>query len=714
MNLYPQSPLGMDADFAKPNAQYNSRVVMVLLGMMLFFVFYVAFVIASGYLFYLSVINITQYGLGYSFWIMLFKIALVVGAGMLFVFTLKFLFKKHSFENPKNIELKEEENPELYRFIRKLCEETGAPLPKKIFVNDEINAMVFYNSTILSLFMPVRKNLLIGLGLVNSVNLTEFKAIMAHEFGHFAQKSMRLGSYTYMANRIIHDMVYSRDKWDLFLDRWAQQDIRISFGAWALKGVIFVVRNILALIYRGINMLYAALSRQMEFQADLVAVSTTGSDAIITGLAKVVDGSQAMAVARQQLADAADHELFTKDIFYHQTHAKTFIDSLEERSEKAPQRTDERGVTYIFNKEDHYIPSMYASHPPNYDRELNAKKEYINGVEDERSPWELFGDAAKLRAIVTNKAYELSAWAEKKELFYSEPEKVQAFIQSEIKETVFDKKYKDAYTSRYLKGIELDNPKKLIAKFKEEFEDDTQKAYDTLYGEYLDAGLARIKKCEEEMNELVGAVQGTSGKSFVYKDKKYKKDEAGEMFNDLNEKFGKEWEWYADFDQKVLAIHLYMTKKMKMKEERKELLKRYEFQLTLQDLRERVHGGQEEFGEFVQDVSSRDIMEDEVFQLKDILREMRRAFLALLDETAEIEMPTLSNMEDISTLKVFLSPEEKIRVVDFSGDWLNEYGGQLETVSSRLVRLHFKSIGNILALQERISEAYFEGNVVAE
>jgi len=713
MNLYPQSPLGMDADFAKPNAQYNSRVVMVLLGMMLFFVFYVGFVIASGYLFYLAVMNISQYGLGYNFWVMLFKIALVVGAAMLFVFTLKFLFKKHSFENPKNIELKEQEHPELFQFIRKLCEETGAPLPKRIFVNDEINAMVFYNSTILSLFMPVRKNLLIGLGLVNSVNLTEFKAIMAHEFGHFAQKSMRLGSYTYMANHIIHDMVYDRDRWDIFLDRWAQQDIRISFGAWALKGVIFVVRNILALIYRGINMLYAALSRQMEFQADLVAVSTTGSEPIITGLAKVVDGSRAMSVAQNQLSDAADHQLFTKDIFYHQTQAKAFIDSLEERSEEAPQRTDERGVTYIFNKDDHYIPSMYASHPPNYDRELNAKKEYIKGVEDERSPWELFGNAAALRAAATVKAYQFSKWGQN-ELTYSEPERVQAFIQSELEETVFDKKYKNAYDSRYLKGIEVDNPKKLIAKFKEEFEDDTRKAYDALYGEYLDEGLASIKKREDAVNELVGAVQGTSGKSFVYKDRKYKKDEAEHMYKELHEELDKEWEWYADFDKKVLAIHLYMAKKKKLKAEKNELLERYEFQLKLQDLRQRVHSGQQEIGEFVQDVGSRDIMEDEVYNLKNMLREMRRAFLELLDETAEIEIPTLSNMEDISTLKAFLSPEERIRAADFSGEWINEYGTQLETVASRLVRLHFKSIGNILTLQERISEAYFNEETPTE
>ena len=81
--------------------------------------------------------------------------------------------------------------------------------------------------------------------------------------------------------------------------------------------------------------------------------------------------------------------------------------------------------------------------------------------------------------------------------------------------------------------------------------------------------------------------------------------------------------------------------------------------------------------------------------------------LEVLDEAAIIEMPTFSNMEEMSELNTFLLPEKPIRTIEFSGDWINEFGPQLDTVASRLVRLHFKSIGNILSLQERISEVYF-------
>ena len=79
----------------------------------------------------------------------------------------------------------------------------------------DVNAAVFYNESLLSLFLPASKNLVIGLGLVNRLNLSEFKAVLAHEFGHFSQSSMKLGTYVYTANRILADIVYARDRSNL-------------------------------------------------------------------------------------------------------------------------------------------------------------------------------------------------------------------------------------------------------------------------------------------------------------------------------------------------------------------------------------------------------------------------------------------------------------------------------------------------------------------
>src|SRR5262249_31671925 len=190
----------------------------------------------------------------------------------------KGLFKHQRVDRSLYVEVKENDQPELFGFIRQLARDTQAPFPRRIYLSPEVNAAVFYDSSLLSLVLPVRKNLLIGLGLVNSLPLVELKAVLAHEFGHFSQSSMKVGSYVYMANRIIADMVYGRDKWDEVLAQWRALDLRIGIFGWALSAVVWALRAVLGGVFRLINFTHLALSRQMELNADLVAVSVTGSD----------------------------------------------------------------------------------------------------------------------------------------------------------------------------------------------------------------------------------------------------------------------------------------------------------------------------------------------------------------------------------------------------------------------------------------------------
>src|SRR5262249_39170621 len=198
----------------------------------------------------------------------------------------KGLFKHQRVDRSLYVEVKENDQPELFGFIRRLARDTGAPFPRRVYLSPEVNAAVFYDSNLLSLVLPVRKNLLVGLGLVNVLPLGELKAVLAHEFGHFSQKSMRVGSYVYMANHIIAGMVFGRDKWDGLLAQWRNLDIRVSIFGWALSAVVWLLRQALGGLFHLINFADRALSRQMEFNADLVAVSVTGSDALVHALAR--------------------------------------------------------------------------------------------------------------------------------------------------------------------------------------------------------------------------------------------------------------------------------------------------------------------------------------------------------------------------------------------------------------------------------------------
>jgi len=192
-NLYPPGPPGITPDQLAISPAFRKKVTAVAGSIFLFLIVYLLLVAAALVL----AIACCSFGLMLILRLTSF-LPIIIGLGLIgvgvsvVVFLFKFLFAVTKDVNDQRIEITEAEHPRLFDFIRQLTEETRTPFPKKIFLSPDVNAGVFYNSSFWSMFFPVRKNLEIGLGLVNVVNISEFKAVMAHEFGHFSQKSMKL------------------------------------------------------------------------------------------------------------------------------------------------------------------------------------------------------------------------------------------------------------------------------------------------------------------------------------------------------------------------------------------------------------------------------------------------------------------------------------------------------------------------------------------
>src|SRR6185503_16583149 len=191
------------------------------------------------------------------------------------------------------VALTEQEQPDLFAFIRQLTTDTQTPFPKKIVISPEVNACVYYNDSFWSMIFPVKKNLQIGLALVNTLNMSEFKAVMAHEFGHFSQRSMKLGSFVYHVNKIIYNMLYDNKSYASFLNSWAAIGSIFAFFASVTAKLAQFIQVVLRAMYGFINKGYLRLSREMEFHADSVAASVSGSRSLVTALRRV------------ELADAA-------------------------------------------------------------------------------------------------------------------------------------------------------------------------------------------------------------------------------------------------------------------------------------------------------------------------------------------------------------------------------------------------------------------------
>jgi hypothetical protein len=152
-----------------------------------------------------------------------------------------------------------------------------------------------------------------------------------------------------------------------------------------------------------------ALSRQMEYNADLVAVRVTGSDALIHAFLRLDFANESLTQARSDLSTAADHQLYSRDVFYHQSRACEYVRARrgDPHFGEPPALPDDPNQTVqVFRLDDVSVPKIWASHPCNHDREVNAKRVYIRGPIDERSPWMLFHDAPAIREEITRQLYE--------------------------------------------------------------------------------------------------------------------------------------------------------------------------------------------------------------------------------------------------------------------------------------------------------------------
>ncbi|MFY7942955.1 MAG: M48 family metallopeptidase, partial [Crocinitomicaceae bacterium] len=211
-------------------------------------------------------------------------ILIIIGLGLglaslgifILIFLFKFLFKKHKVDRNHLYEIYEKDEPQLFSFIREIVNEVQTDFPKRVYLSNEVNASVFYDSSFWSMIFPIRKNLQIGLGLVNTISEQEFKAILAHEFGHFSQRSMKVGSYVYNVNQIIFNMLYDNESYDYLIQRWANTSRFFSFFVSIAVKIIEGIQWVLRKMYEYVNVSYLALSREMEFHADEIAANVAG------------------------------------------------------------------------------------------------------------------------------------------------------------------------------------------------------------------------------------------------------------------------------------------------------------------------------------------------------------------------------------------------------------------------------------------------------
>ena len=218
-----------------------------------------------------DVIDARPTDLSYKLLIIAGLIIMWVTVGLFGFYLIKPLFSFRSNKEHKT-EVFRNECPELFAAIDDVAEKTGAKKPKHVYLSPGTNACVFFNRSFWSIFFPVRKNLEIGLGLFNSTSIVELKAIMAHEFGHFSQRSMRIVSSIYITNSIIAEMI-DNDAWDNMIYKWRKSkwDLLCLTGN-LVYWMTYYIQKLTFQMYKFVQKEYLKLSRNMEYNADRKSV----------------------------------------------------------------------------------------------------------------------------------------------------------------------------------------------------------------------------------------------------------------------------------------------------------------------------------------------------------------------------------------------------------------------------------------------------------
>ncbi len=447
-----------------------------------------------------------------GFWTILIAGAMIGMGGIVFVFLIKFLFSV-SKDNYEKIRVTKEKEPALFQLIEETYQQVGAPAPKHVFLTTDVNAFVSYDSSFWSMFLPVKKNLTIGLGLINSTTVSELKSILAHEFGHFSQRSMKVGSYTNQAQKMLYDMLYNNEKFFKNISGFA--GVHAVFYLFVMIAVYFIrgIQWILARLFDFLFSKHLSLSRQMEFNADAIAAHVVGSRV------------SAESLLRLSLSEMA----FTKPLNFFYAHNKTYYtDNLyadqtvlmdfyaEEYSHKLvnqlPLVTLEESEKYNLSKLE--IEDKWSSHPSIKDRVQAIEKENIPSVDiNNNLARTLLNNFDSYAEALTNKLYSINGMDKKAEKINAEG--FLELFRKEHQNYSFPKIFNGYYTNHNPIDINIENVAENITSVEE------------LYSDKKVALVYEKIALEKDINTLKSIVdKSIKVKLFDYDGQKYERKEA--------------------------------------------------------------------------------------------------------------------------------------------------------------------------------------------
>jgi Zn-dependent protease with chaperone function len=691
---YPASPASVPEGYISYSEEHEKRQWITLAALMVFLITYAGLVALAVLVGIISVLLVPKF----SFLAIMMAFFSLLG----FIFLVKGLFKRQQkFDPGLVVEITDQEHPKLFGFLRQLCEEVGVEEPSAVYLQPNVNAMVVPRISLLNLFVKPKKDLYIGMGLVNCLTLSEFKAAMGHEFGHFAQDSW-VGSYFFTMSHLCEDMIEGSDWYDRMVDTLISVGSVITLVGWMIYVPTVTLRWCLRNFYNLVAFQQYNVRREREFHADRVAASVAGSNSIVHCLYRLELANESLDLAFFELRKAADHKLYTRDFFFHQHAAAAYLRNKKKDPTLGipPEFADpkEGKKVQVFDPEKSNDPTAHGDyHPSDFDREENVKKTFIVAPEDRRSAWILFDSPADLRERLTWKMYRKGLEIPKNSELV-DPKKVQQFIDDEHAETTYDDKYCGVYDDRLIDPGDLDE---LNESFRKEPWDNGRLmgVFEKLWTKELDKRVEERKEILEELDKMYAQTDGASSKK------------TRRIIEELEEDLEKATDWFSSLDRRVYLVHVQMAYRVN-EAYYTDLINRYRFHMAMQGIHKTARDQQSKAHFFANwAFGQQELSQDDFAEVSHVLRQARKSLKNILRDADDINMPAMKNFVEGEKLGDFLLTKELIREPAeqlIKGTWVTKLLDQLDEVRAKSHRLHFKSLGGILALQEKISKEFQE------
>jgi heat shock protein HtpX len=240
---------------------------------------YIVTILLAAACVYLPYLVVTRITANIQAWILLLC-GIVMGATILW----SLVPRRDHFAAP-GPRLEPASQPRLFTELRSIAQSLDEPMPVEVYLIADVNAWVAERGGTMGI--GSRRVMGLGLPLMQMLTIPQFRAVLAHEFGHYYGGDTRLGPLVYRTRAaMVRTLV------NLTSPTGPMRVVtRIAIARLAHVLVIAGLKAYWTLFLRATQM----VSRRQESRADELACSVAGSQALIDGLCAIQKAATAMA-----------------------------------------------------------------------------------------------------------------------------------------------------------------------------------------------------------------------------------------------------------------------------------------------------------------------------------------------------------------------------------------------------------------------------------